>query len=259
MNPDLKALIQLQEIDAKILELDKQIQNVPSQIQNIQQSLDAGIARVSVLKDALTEKQKARRKSEMDTEALRTKLVKLKDQLMSVKTNKEYTAMLKEIEVCDQEIRKAEDSILEIMESLDGMEAELKKVTQEVQMEGDQHLGKRGQLEQLLANHQTARDGMMATRNELERGISEELLERYRKIAGVRKGIAMAQARDECCMACRVRLRPQVFNDVCRNDLILTCDSCGRILYWIPPPPAASEQPPSPPNLPSATEASAPS
>jgi predicted nucleic acid-binding Zn-ribbon protein len=257
VNPDIKALIHLQEIDIKILELDKQIQNVPAQIQNIQQSLDTGIARVAVIKEALAEKQKIRRKAEMDVEALRTKLAKLKDQLMTVKTNKEYTAMLKEIEVCDHDIRKAEDSILEIMESLDILESDLKKITQEVRLESDGHLGQRGQLENLLSTHQSARDSLLAAKSEIEKNISFELLDRYRKVASVRKGIALAEARDECCMGCRVRLRPQVSNDVRRNDLILTCDSCGRILFWIAPPPAPPAQQPSPPSVPTATEASA--
>jgi hypothetical protein len=257
VNPDLKALVHLQEIDIKILELDKQIQNVPAQIQNIQQSLDAGIARVALIKDTLAEKQKIRRKAEMDVEVLRTKLVKFKDQLMTVKTNKEYTAMLKEIEVCDHEIRKSEDSILGTMESLDTLESELKKIAQEVQLESDGHLGQRGQLENLLATHQTARDAMVATKKEIEKNIPYELLDKYRKVASVRKGIALAEARDECCMGCRVRLRPQVSNDVRRNDLILVCDSCGRILFWVAPPPAPAVQSPAPPTPPTTTEASA--
>lgn len=258
MNPDLKALIQLQEIDTKILELDKQIQTVPAQIQAIQQSIDAGTTRLASLKEALFEKQKSRKKSETDTELLRAKLVKLKDQLMTVKTNKEYTAMLKEIESCDHEIRKAEDSVLEFMVSLEQLEADLRNGTREVQVEGEKLLAQRKVLENLLANHQTARGGMTAERDGVAQRVPEGLLDRYQRISRSRKSIAVAEARDECCMACRVRMRPQIYNDLRRNDLILSCDSCGRILYWVAPPPAAAPaQTPAPASAPAAPQASA--
>ena len=57
-----------------------------------------------------------------------------------------------------------------------------------------------------------------------------------------RNGIAVAEARDGICTICHVRLRPQVFNTVLRNDQIIQCDSCQRILYFVPPAaPAAAD------------------
>lgn len=240
MNPDLKALIQLQEIDLKILELDKQIQNVPSQIQDLQQILDAGSACLSSFKEALGDKQKARRKAEQDVEALRAKLGRLKDQLMSVKTNREYTAMLKEIELCDADIRKAEDQILDFMETADALEADINRTEREVREEAEKTTTQQRELEQRIEAHRVAIEALASERTATERQIDRELLGFYRKITNHRKGIALAEARDECCMACRVRMRPQVFNDVKKNERILTCDSCGRILYWVAPPAAGA-------------------
>jgi predicted nucleic acid-binding Zn-ribbon protein len=249
VNPELKALIQLQEIDLKILELDKQIQNVPSQIQNLQQILDTGNARLTQYKETLIEKQKARRKAEQDVEALRAKLSKLKDQLMSVKTNREYTAMLKEIEVYDADIRKGEDQILEMMESVDQLSSNIEITEKHIKTEAVKTEAEQRELEARIETHQTTIEHLEAERRATLQMIDVELLERYRKITTYRKGIGIAEARDECCMACRVRLRPQVFNDVKKNDRIITCDSCGRILFWIPPSAApqagAERQPPS--------------
>ena len=65
----------------------------------------------------------------------------------------------------------------------------------------------------------------------------------FDRVAHGRKGQAMAEARDGLCTVCHVRLRPQVFNQARRNDSIIQCDSCTRILYYVPPPAAAALAP----------------
>ncbi len=72
---------------------------------------------------------------------------------------------------------------------------------------------------------------MQHSRQELEAGIEADLLGTYRKIAGARKGIALAEAREELCTACHIRIRPQVYADLIQTDNIFTCDSCSRILF----------------------------
>ena len=54
--------------------------------------------------------------------------------------------------------------------------------------------------------------------------------------------MALAEARDGLCTVCHVRLRPQVFNEVRRNDSIIQCESCTRILYFVPASSAAAPQ-----------------
>ena len=66
------------------------------------------------------------------------------------------------------------------------------------------------------------------------RGPSARTLAVFEPVSSRRNGVAVAQARDGICMVCHVRLRPQVFNTVLRNDQIVQCDSCNRILYSIP-------------------------
>ena len=66
----------------------------------------------------------------------------------------------------------------------------------------------------------------------------------FRSVAKRRAGIAIAEAKDGICVVCHVRMRPQVFNDVRKNTQIVQCDSCNRILYYIPPPPAPADAAP---------------
>ena len=65
-----------------------------------------------------------------------------------------------------------------------------------------------------------------------------DVLSRFEQVARKRNGVAVAEAKDGICTICHVRLRPQVFNTVRRNEEILQCDSCQRILYFVPAPAA---------------------
>jgi predicted nucleic acid-binding Zn-ribbon protein len=154
--------------------------------------------------------------------------------LMEVKTNKEYQAMQKEMTVAEQEVRAHEDRLLEHMERAENFAAELKaaeaalKAEQTVVAREQKQLdAERAALEQEIAR-------LMASRGDLVRQLSREALALFERVAHGRKGIAVAEARDGLCTVCHVRLRPQVFNDVRRNDALTQCESCTRILYFVP-------------------------
>jgi len=73
--------------------------------------------------------------------------------------------------------------------------------------------------------------------------LSKPVLDLFEQLARHRKGHAMSEARNGLCMECHVKLRPQVFNEVRRNDSLIQCDSCKRILYHVPAAPGAAAQP----------------
>jgi predicted nucleic acid-binding Zn-ribbon protein len=85
----------------------------------------------------------------------------------------------------------------------------------------------RGEIEQELVR-------LTAARREVIAKLAPEVLALFERIAHGRRGVAVAEARDGLCTVCHVRLRPQVFNEVRRNDGLHQCDSCTRILYYVP-------------------------
>jgi predicted nucleic acid-binding Zn-ribbon protein len=178
--------------------------------------------------------QAARREVEKDLAAVQSRLSKFKGQLMEVKTNKEYQAMQKEMAVAEQEVRAHEDRLLEHMERAETFAAELKAAETQLKAEqagaAKEHKAldaERAQLEQELARLTEARAAVTSK-------LSREALSLFERIAHGRKGVAVAEARDGLCTVCHVRLRPQVFNEVRRNDGLHQCDSCTRILYYVP-------------------------
>jgi predicted nucleic acid-binding Zn-ribbon protein len=173
------------------------------------------------------------------------RLSKYKDQLMEVKTNKEYHAMQTEIATAEQQVRLQEDRLLERMEEAETLAAELKSADAALKT-GQADVAKD---RQRLETDRAAAEGEL-TRTSVERStlastVSPPALALFEHVSKHRKGLAMSEARDGHCMQCHVRLRPQVFNDVRRNERLIQCESCSRILFYVAPPAEAAAAPPS--------------
>ena len=152
--------------------------------------------------------------------------------------------MQKEIAVAEQEVRSHEDKLLEHMEQAETFAGEVK--TAEAALKAEQaEVGREQKLldaERAALEQEIAR--LTAARTELVALLPREALSLFERIAHGRKGVAVAEARDGLCTVCHVRLRPQVFNDVRRNAALTQCESCTRILYFVPAAaPGASAQP----------------
>ncbi len=231
MNPDLRNLIALQDLELKIAGIQKQITDTPAKVQKLQNELQhikkAHLDRVAHAQELV----KQRRTLEGEVDMMRTKLSKLKDQLMAVKTNKEYTAMLHEIQMAEDKIRSEEDKILEIMEEMETKEQDLKAAEKELKTRTNQIEEEIRRCESAVPGFETDMARYQTEKLAMESRVETELLARYRRIAEVRKGIALAEAKDELCTACHVRIRPQVYADVLRTEDIHACDSCSRILF----------------------------
>ena len=231
MNPAVRNLVALQDVELKIASLQKQISEIPVKIQCFQTELNRLKQEHEKEVARSQELSKQRRSLEGGVEMLRSKLSKLKDQQSAVKTNKEYTAILHEIQMAEEQIRNEEDKILEIMEESERLERVLKAAERDLQTRCTQ-------LQQDIHRHETSVPGLEAEvaktqemRRAMDAGIEIDLLERYRKIADARKGIALAEAKEELCTLCHVRIRPQVYADLKQTEELHTCDSCSRILF----------------------------
>jgi predicted nucleic acid-binding Zn-ribbon protein len=246
MLPDLEHLIHLQELDSGAERARRRIADIPAVQQALEARSAARAADVQAVKDRIAATATARRDSEKEVAAVQTRLSKYKEQLMSVKTNKEYTAMQHEIATAEGLVRSYDDRLLELMEAADQEAADLK--TAEAAMKTEQAQIARDQ--KALDEEQTAQEAelqrLATERTAVVATISRESMDIYVRVAHGRKGLAVAQAREGLCVVCHVRMRPQVFNQVRRNDGIHQCESCTRILYYVPPatpvPPPAAPQ-----------------
>lgn len=232
MNADLAGLIRLQHLESSAEEARRKVADYPNRIQALDQRLDAARRVVAEVRQRLTDNQNRRRAEEKDVSTVQGRLARYKDQLLEVKTNREYQAMLHEIEAAQTEIRGREDRILERMLEGDDLGAQITRAEADLKSAEKEVVAERQALDQELAHMNTELERSVAAREALTREISPAMLAVFEQVARGRKGVAVAEARDGLCSLCHLRLRPQVFNDVRRNDSIIQCSSCQRILYF---------------------------
>ena len=155
--------------------------------------------------------------------------------MLGAKTNEQYRAFQNEIEFCEREIRKFEDRILDLMGESEPLDANVKKAEAALKEEKQQV-----ETEKARARERTSSDEQQLGQLESERktivaAVKPHILSAYERIRKKWHGIALAEATDGRCSACRIVLRPQFFQDLRRGDQLMFCESCGRILYYNPP------------------------
>ena len=232
MNTQLQNMIGFQQIDLKIRQLQEHTHEIPESIEELNGTLAENRKELEAAEAFLGEENSRRRGLELEVEALRETLSKYRSQLMEVKTNKEYEAMLQEIATAEGKIAKKEDRILEGMMVIEEKEQLTEKGRREFQQKEKKVLQKRSELEKFASEAQAQIDDLQQEKGQLRAQIPEELIQQYERIAIVRNGVALAEVKDQSCQGCHVRLRPQFFAEVKTNQEMMTCENCNRFLYW---------------------------
>ncbi len=240
MSPDLDRLVELQQLDSTLEDARRRVVAHPERIANADARLSEARQQVELAKGRLKENHEARRALEKDAAVFQARISKFKDQQAAVKTNREYQALQHETETAQRDISAVEEKVLERMMDADAIateitQAEAALATQEKEV-GAERVILSNELAVVLAVFAQA----SAAKTSLLAHMAPRLLALFEQVSKVRKGIAICTAtRDGLCSVCHVRLRPQVFQQVRQNDGIVQCDTCQRILYYVPPPPPA--------------------
>jgi predicted nucleic acid-binding Zn-ribbon protein len=155
--------------------------------------------------------------------------------MLGAKTNEQYRAFQNEIAYCEQEIRKAEDKILDLMGASEPLEANVKKAEAALKKEKEDVEAEKKQARERTAADQRDVESARRDREEVTRQVQPTLLRLYEKVRKKWHGHAIAEVQEGRCTGCQITLRPQHFQDLRRGDSVLTCESCGRIIFYNPP------------------------
>ena len=237
MLADLERLIRLQQIDLAAEAARRRIADHPTLVQSLDARLASATEALDTAKAGAAANQAARRAIEKDLATVQGRLTKFKDQLMDVKTNKEYTAMLKEIEAAQNEVRRFEDLILDRMLEHDDLAAAQKAAEARLASDKAVIAAERKQIEEETARLEREVEETVSARARLVVELSAAVLATYETVRE-KRGTAVVEIKSGYCSACHVRMRPQAANELRRNDIIFQCESCNRILYF--PPQAAT-------------------
>jgi predicted nucleic acid-binding Zn-ribbon protein len=233
MLPDIENLLKLQDTDKEIRRLQDEVAEFPKRIAVIEHKLAGTKAQMEKAQAAVKADEASRRKYDTAISDLRGKISKYRDQSLDVKTNDQYKALLHEIQFAEKEITANEDKILELMLNADARDKEVKAAQVELKAETAEIEKEKEEARQLTAKDEKLLAEWRAKRDQIRTSVNEDLLRHYERVSKFR-GSGLSEVRDQKCMACRVMLRPQTYNEIRSGTQTIICDSCQRILYFNP-------------------------
>jgi uncharacterized protein len=231
---ELQQLVALQNLDTTIRKLDKDLEAIPQRRAEIEAEFDQRAFEIRALENRRDEAKHNRARLENEVVEQRGRAERAERNLMSSKKQDEYTAAIREADAARKQISTLETQILETMETLEQTEGALKERADEIASLNSDREARlklfddetRSQSEQLTAAR--------AEREKVSAALPKAMSSLYSRIsARIRDGVAVAEARNRSCTACFMSLRPQVMAEIRRGEEVITCDNCGRILYYV--------------------------
>jgi predicted nucleic acid-binding Zn-ribbon protein len=229
---DVDKLIQLQQLDTEIRELTLFLENIPPQVEEIEKKVAASASEAAAAKEMMTGSQKKRREIESEVKDAKSQISKYKRQLNEVKTNKEYTALLKEIEESEKKVDRLEESFIAEMLREDDIQKEIKAAGQR---HAEVEAVLTGEKDALLRKKKEAEERVQTLtkrREELLPAIPPDQVKLYLRIFRKMGATVLSPVEEDFCALCHVRIRPQVLNELVSTRKLILCENCGRILYW---------------------------
>jgi uncharacterized protein len=236
-NTPLDRLYRLQEILLEVKRKTDRKEKTPDHLSHIEAAYKDAVKRRQEAESRLTQAESRRKMLEGEIADFAEKLKKYQQQLVAVKTNREYGALLNEMDGVKREIRQREDEVLSLEETLAKTRAEAAEsdVAFPAETAGYEEQMTEWRAEQAVLADEIARAEEKAS--ELRSSLDRRLLSTFERIARARSGVAVARVtmvarQTAACSACNVRLRPQLLSDLRLSKEPILCESCKRILYW---------------------------
>ncbi len=232
MREDLLFLIQLQKIDAELAGTNIRKKDLPNKMARLDETFQALSRGVEEERQRLEELVKDHRAKEESLKRGIENLKKTKERLLEVKTNKEYQAMLKEIDLIVKKNGEIEDEIILRLEEMDSARQNLKAKEKELEAFRADYERDRKEIEKELGLIDAEVSQYLQSMEEFRGKISAALLKRYDRIRNHSNGRAVVSVWKGVCEGCHMNLPPQMYNELQRSEDIMQCPFCSRIIYW---------------------------
>ena len=236
----LQQLIVLQSLDDEIAEHKKLLADIPLQIDARCTELEEKKKILSNAKEELDALQKERKDLELAVQGENDHMAKAKTKLPAVKTNREYTAILSEVEAIKVKVSGLEDKELEIMEILEEKQKEVPGMEKKCNEEDARFQEYKAKKDAELDRMKQELGVLVAKRENVSGQLDRVIMQRYEKVAGSRDGRAVVMLQGSICQGCFQQILPQMVIDVKIGESIQQCSNCIRFLYWEEVPEAAT-------------------
>ena len=232
MREHMEKLAVLQALDIKIRGMQREKDEIPTRLAALEGEFKKEEEKVLGQKAELDRLLKDRRHKEKELEEEVERVKKTEARIFEIKTNKEYQAVLKEIEGAKKLNRQREEEILGILERFEELQKVARQGEKELEAKRKDYQRQLSELQQRAAQFEQKMAAEVKERDERQKGIPPDLLSKYRMLLEKRQGIAVAPVSNGVCKACNMNLRPQLYIELQKQQTLILCPNCSRILFW---------------------------
>jgi predicted nucleic acid-binding Zn-ribbon protein len=242
MHPAIPHLVELQRVDQQIAGLRADLESLPKRIKETDMKLAGAQAGVAAAKDALAKIVVDRKKFEFESQQWKDRAKRFREQSNAVKTNEAFRALQHEIANADEEVVKADDCQLELMMKVEEAELRVKSADARLREDEREIAAERKMIESQSLDKKKMLEAKLVEREKILQPIPEDMRDLYVRIGKRHNGIAMAEARDNQCRGCGMRVLPHILQELRleTNEELYRCEGCGLILYSLEPIPVAN-------------------
>ena len=227
----VRKLVELQTIDAQIYHLKKELKEKPALLQKLKEEFENKKIHLKELEDKHKTIQVARKGQEGELQAQEEAIAKSNMQLSQIKTNKEYTAKITEIENVKADKSRIEEKILMSYDEADQMKAEIDKEKGVIADEEKKYQAIKKEMEDSIKEYEARIKVLEEDRKKIIPDIEKVHIERYEKILENKEGLAIVPVQGYVCGGCFMNVPAQVINEIKMHDKLIYCELCSRILY----------------------------
>ncbi len=222
----------VQDRDRRIRQLSRESEDIPARRKLSEERLKEHKESLTAAQELLKKNAAAIKGVELEIDTCKQRIQKLREQQVSIKTNEQYRAMNNEVAGVEKQIREFEDREMVLMEETEGLRANVTRMEQRLKQEDEIVNSDRVQLEDRLKALQSEIEKHKQDRVGLIADIDAEWLSRYDRTFKHHPDFALVPVDQAACGGCHMKLPPQVVQNVKRNQAMVCCSFCGRILYW---------------------------
>jgi predicted nucleic acid-binding Zn-ribbon protein len=232
MQNDLEMLLKLQVIDYDLGELERSKEYLPDMMENLRKEIEDAKLHYERTEQELTDLKVTQKNLELDLSSKQSDLKRLQEQMMAIKTNKEYDALVAQIDSVKNGINENETSLLETIERIEKLQVDVVEFQKRFQEYGERNNRELQILQEKMDSVGTKIQIKESERNNISIRIPKRTLSIYDRVRKSRGGSVVVSVKKRACGACYKALPPHRIQELKRGDQLIICDNCGRMLIW---------------------------
>jgi uncharacterized protein len=232
LREQLALLIELQKMESATGRITARKKDLPVQMGELETKFLEFSAVAETQREQLEALRKRRKEKDNLLRISQETLKRTRDRLLEVKTNREYQSVLKEIETLEEKNSQMEDEIISLLEELDVFEKGVKNKEDDLDVHRRRYEGDKAKMTEELNSIAEELDLCARKSDEIRVKISADVMRKYEQIKSAGRGVAVVSVWKEVCGGCHMSIPPQLYNELQKSNILITCPNCSRIMYW---------------------------